>query len=64
MPRLSSPMAASAARNFDVLKPGTYYINPMMFMVALDDVQIIERGQVAVVVSNVGEEPKQVQAGC
>lgn len=46
---------------FDVLKPGTYYINPMMFMVALDDVQIIERGQVAVVVSNVGEEPKQVK---
>lgn len=45
---------------FDVLRPGTYYINPMMFMVTLDDVAVIERGQVAVVVSNVGEEPKQV----
>lgn len=46
---------------FDVLRPGTYYINPMMFMVSLDDVAVIERGQVAVVVSNVGEEPKQVK---
>ena len=41
----------------DVLKPGTYYINPLMFAVAFDDVAIVERGQVAVVVSNVGEEP-------
>jgi uncharacterized membrane protein YqiK len=46
---------------FDVLKPGTYYINPMIFNIELDDVAIIERGQVAVVVSNVGEEPKQVK---
>jgi uncharacterized membrane protein YqiK len=46
---------------FDVLRPGTYYINPMMFMVTLDDVAVVERGQVAVVVSNVGEEPKQVK---
>lgn len=45
----------------DVLKPGTYYINPMMFVVTLDDVAVVERGQVAVVVSNVGEEPKQIQ---
>ena len=46
---------------FDVLKPGTYYINPLMFSVELDDVAVVERGQVAVVVSNVGAEPKQVQ---
>ncbi|HNY15574.1 MAG TPA: SPFH domain-containing protein, partial [Bacteroidales bacterium] len=46
---------------FDVLKPGTYYINPLMFKVELDDVAVVERGQVAVVVSNVGEEPKQVK---
>ena len=45
---------------FDVLKPGTYYINPMMFSVELDDVAVVERGQVAVVVSNVGAEPRQV----
>lgn len=46
---------------FDVLKPGTYYINPLMFSVELDDVAVVERGQVAVVVSNVGEEPPQVK---
>ncbi len=46
---------------FDVLRPGTYYINPMMFKVELDDAAIVERGQVAVVVSNVGEEPVEVK---
>lgn len=46
---------------FDVLRPGTYYINPMLFSVTLDDVAVVERGQVAVVVSNVGEEPKCVK---
>ena len=46
---------------YDVLRPGTYYINPLSFKVELDDVAIVERGQVAVVVSNVGEEPVQVR---
>jgi len=46
---------------FDVLKPGTYYINPMMMKVELDNVAIVERGQVAVVVSNVGDEPVQIR---
>jgi uncharacterized membrane protein YqiK len=46
---------------FDVLKPGTYYINPLMFRVELDDVAVVERGQVAVVVSNVGEEPANLK---
>ena len=46
---------------FDVLKPGTYYINPMAFKVSLDDVAVVERGQVAVVVSNVGMEPPHVR---
>ncbi len=41
----------------DVLRPGTYYINPFMFSVEIDDVAVIERGQVGVVVSNVGEDP-------
>jgi uncharacterized membrane protein YqiK len=45
----------------DVLKPGTYYINPLMFQVELDDVAVVERGQVAVVVSNVGEEPSHIK---
>jgi regulator of protease activity HflC (stomatin/prohibitin superfamily) len=42
---------------YDILKPGTYYINPLMFDVKLDDVAIIQRGEVAVLVSNVGQEP-------
>jgi uncharacterized membrane protein YqiK len=46
---------------YDVLRPGTYYINPLMFKVELDDVATVQRGQVAVVVSNVGEEPAQVK---
>ncbi len=46
---------------FDVLKPGMYYINPLMFDVELDDVAEVQRGQVAVVVSNVGEEPTLVK---
>lgn len=46
---------------FDVLKPGTYYINPLMFKVELDKVAVVQRGQVAVVVSNVGEEPDSVK---
>jgi uncharacterized membrane protein YqiK len=45
----------------DVLKPGTYYINMLMFKVQLDDVAVVERGQVAVVVSNVGEEPAKIK---
>lgn len=41
----------------DVLRPGTYYINPLMFAIETDNVAVIERGQVGVIVSNVGEEP-------
>jgi regulator of protease activity HflC (stomatin/prohibitin superfamily) len=43
----------------DVLRPGTYYINPFMFSVAIDDVAVIERGQVGVIVSNVGDDPTE-----
>jgi regulator of protease activity HflC (stomatin/prohibitin superfamily) len=43
----------------DVLRPGTYYVNPLMFKVELDEVAVVERGQVAVVISNVGEEPTE-----
>jgi uncharacterized membrane protein YqiK len=60
---VSGFLAAGGQRGpqFDVLKPGTYYINPMMFRVELDDVAVVERGQVAVVVSNVGEEPANLK---
>jgi regulator of protease activity HflC (stomatin/prohibitin superfamily) len=39
------------------LRPGTYYLNPLMFDVALDTVVEVERGNVAVIVSNVGLDP-------
>jgi len=42
---------------YDLLKPGTYYINPLMFDVKVDNVAIVQRGEVAVLVSNVGKEP-------
>jgi uncharacterized membrane protein YqiK len=45
---------------FDLLKPGTYYINPMMFEVTVDEVAVVERGEVAVLVSNVGKQPDQM----
>src|SRR2546426_9021359 len=32
---------------YDLLKPGTYYINPIMFEVKLDEVAIVQRGEVA-----------------
>jgi uncharacterized membrane protein YqiK len=59
----SAFLAAGGQRGpqFDVLKPGTYYVNPQMFQVELDEVAVVERGQVAVVVSNVGLEPKQIK---
>jgi len=54
-------LAAGGQRGpqLDVLRPGTYYINPLMFKVELDEVAVVERGQVAVVISNVGEEPTE-----
>ncbi len=56
----SSFLSANGQRGpqFDLLKPGTYYINPLMFDVKLDNVQVIQRGEVAVLVSNVGPEPQ------
>jgi len=41
----------------DILPPGTYYINPLMFAVELDSATVVDQGQVAVIISNVGEEP-------
>lgn len=41
----------------DFLKPGTYYINPLMFDVNPDDVALVQRGEVAVIVSNIGKDP-------
>ena len=44
----------------DFLRPGTFYINPLMFDVTLDDVVLVQRGEVAVIVSNVGKDPAEM----
>lgn len=41
------------------LRPGTYYVNPLLFDVILDQVAEVDRGHVAVIVSNVGLDPTQ-----
>lgn len=58
----SAFLAAGGQRGpqYDLLKPGTYYINPLMFDVKLDAVAVIQRGEVAVLVSNVGKEPEDI----
>ena len=58
----SAFLAAGGQRGpqYDLLKPGTYYINPLMFDVKLDQVAVVQRGEVAVLVSNVGKEPEDL----
>jgi uncharacterized membrane protein YqiK len=41
----------------DILLPGTYYINPLLFKVILENAKEVKPGEVAVVVSNVGKDP-------
>jgi uncharacterized membrane protein YqiK len=43
----------------DILLPGTYYINPMLFKVIPAPAEEIEPGEVAVIVSNVGKDPSE-----
>ncbi len=41
----------------DILLPGTYYINPLVFKVILESAKEVKPGEVAVIVSNVGKDP-------
>jgi uncharacterized membrane protein YqiK len=41
----------------DILLPGTYYINPLLFKVIPETAKEVRPGEVAVVVSNVGLDP-------
>src|ERR1041385_5569531 len=43
----------------DILLPGTYYINPLLFKVIPETAMEIQPGEVAVVVSNVGKDPSE-----
>ena len=41
----------------DILFPGTYYINPLLFKVISETAKEVKPGEVAVVVSNTGKDP-------
>src|SRR4029453_16218529 len=41
----------------DILLPGTYYVNPLLFKVIPETAKEVKPGEVAVVVSNVGKDP-------
>src|SRR6059058_2696689 len=41
----------------DILLPGTYYINPMLFKVIPESAKEVKPGEVAVIVSNTGKDP-------
>lgn len=43
----------------DILLPGTYYINPLLFKVIPEAAKEVKPGEVAVVVSNVGKDPSE-----
>ncbi|MFY9557613.1 MAG: SPFH domain-containing protein [Blastocatellia bacterium] len=43
----------------DILLPGTYYINSMLFKVILESAKEVKPGEVAVIVSNVGKDPSE-----
>ncbi len=41
----------------DILLPGTYYINPLVFKVIPETAKEVKPGEVAVIVSNIGKDP-------
>src|SRR6266852_2840545 len=43
----------------DILLPGTYYVNSMLFKVIPESAKEIRPGEVAVIVSNVGKDPSE-----
>jgi uncharacterized membrane protein YqiK len=43
----------------DILLPGTYYINPLLFKVIPASAEQVKPGEVAVIVSNVGKDPSE-----
>jgi uncharacterized membrane protein YqiK len=43
----------------DILLPGTYYVNPLLFKVIPETAKEVRPGEVAVIVSNVGKDPSE-----
>jgi regulator of protease activity HflC (stomatin/prohibitin superfamily) len=47
----------------NILTPGTYYINPYMFAVSKRKQTVVRQGEVAVMISNIGKDPAEFEAG-
>jgi regulator of protease activity HflC (stomatin/prohibitin superfamily) len=47
----------------NILTPGTYYINPYMFAVSRRKQALVRQGEVAVLISNIGKDPAEFEAG-
>ena len=45
-----------------VLRPGTYYVNPYLFIVTRKPQTVIPQGQVGVLISNIGKDPAELAA--
>ncbi len=45
-----------------VLRPGTYYVNPYLFVVNTKPQTVIPQGQVGVLISNIGKDPAELLA--
>ncbi|MDO9324905.1 MAG: SPFH domain-containing protein [Methanoregula sp.] len=45
----------------ETLQPGEYYINPLLFEVAMSDVAVVPPGYVAVIISSVGKDLERPQ---
>ena len=43
----------------DILLPGTYYVNPLLFKVIPESAKEVKPGEVAVIVSNTGRDPSE-----
>ena len=43
----------------EILRPGTYYINTLLFKVEFDSAKVVQPGEVAVIVSNEGRDPTE-----
>ncbi|HEX8283051.1 MAG TPA: SPFH domain-containing protein [Pyrinomonadaceae bacterium] len=43
----------------DILLPGTYYINPLVFKLIPESAREVKPGEVAVIVSNIGKDPTE-----
>jgi uncharacterized membrane protein YqiK len=47
----------------NILTPGTYYINPYLFAVSRRQQTLVRQGEVAVLISNIGKDPAEFEAG-